>query len=169
MLAVFGLDPAPAHVDMVEVDNDRLTGFGDPATVSTGPGDAIIMIDNSHANAGQGYHQSTLVQLSGGQSLAIDTTLMLDLLVCGLRFAVCGWRLGQHLTISPDTTVSPPWPLTVRVTETVMVYGDCSDDPQPMPADRSYAATYARNPATGVCRITKGNWSALDAVNVDRY
>ncbi|MBC7476931.1 MAG: hypothetical protein H7317_02400 [Pseudorhodobacter sp.] len=162
MLAVFGLDPAPVLVDMVVVDSDRLTGFSDPATVSTGPGDAIIMIDNSHANAGQGYHQSTLVQLSGGQLLAIDTTRMLDLLVCG-------WRLGQHLTISPDTTVSPPWPLTVRVTETVMVYGDCGDDPQPMPADRSYAVTYARNPATGACRITKGNWSALDAVNVERY
>ena len=87
MLAVFGLDPAEVLVDMVVVDSDRMTGFSDPATVSTGPGDAIIMIDNSHANAGQGYHQSTLVQLSGGQSLAIDTTLMLDLLVCGLRLA----------------------------------------------------------------------------------
>jgi hypothetical protein len=139
LLALFDNAATPKLLDVVEVGNDRLTGFADKPLVPLGPDSDLIRIDSDHSNADEDYVDTEFIFVRDGRFHLVDAISTFDV-------KTCTFSLSQEpaVTTRPDRG-SPYRRIVVTVREKVKLQDDvtgCSETKLPRGFVRLFRATY---------------------------
>jgi hypothetical protein len=162
-LALFDLGGEPALVDIKDVAFDRQSGFAEPASLSVGAGHDLILVDNSHGNAGQFYRAITIVDVVDGELDMVDMVMTLDDLGCaGSETQTVTYETQNDAAGRPD--------FTVTVTDVAAGPDEVCEGVEPnLPGETRYSVTY-RWDETAKRYVSQGDgWAELDNLNSARY
>ena len=82
LLALFDMTAAPKLLDVVEVCNDRMTGFADKPLVRLSSDADLIRIDSDHSNADEDYVDTELIFVRDGRFHLVDAISTFDIKTC---------------------------------------------------------------------------------------
>ena len=136
LLCLFALDPSPKLLDVVEVGNDRLTGFQSKSPPMLAPGTPLILIWSGHGNSNQSYQFTELIFVRHERFALIDS-----LFLFGESF--CAFERSQTASFATLPDRGPYRAIHVAVRQvTKRTAADCGDEKSPPPGLRTYQATY---------------------------
>lgn len=162
-LALFDISSDPVLVDVKDVAADRFSSFAEPPNLTVGQGHDLILVSNSHGNAGQYYHAITIVDVVGGELQIVDTVLALD-------DQACGGSETQTTGFSSAPTPAGRGDFEVSVTDVIVASEeDCGDAQTYEPGETVYRVTYRWDDAAGRYVPQGDGWAALHDVNDERF
>lgn len=142
VLALFDVSGAPALLDAVDVAFDRHTSFADPARISVGEANDLLVVLSTHYNAGQSYAIATPILVLDDRFEAVDTIFML-----GERS--CAYERTQSLSVRQGPG-EPFADIIATVADAVVEasYFECGEATFPAPQSRMITVTYRWDGAT---------------------
>ena len=136
LLCLFALDPSPKLLDVVEVGNDRLTGFQSKAPLMLASGAPLILIWSGHSNSNQSYQITEMIFVRHERFSLIDS-----LFLFGESF--CAFERTQTSSFATLPDRGPYRAVHVAVLQVTKRSGeDCGHDKAPIPGRKTYQATY---------------------------
>jgi hypothetical protein len=139
LLALFKITATPKLLDVVEVGNDRMTGFADKPLTHLSSDADLIRIDSDHSNADEDFVDTEFIFVRDGRFRLIDAISTFDI-------KTCTFALSQlpAVTTRPDRG-RPYRRIIVTVREQVKLQDDvegCSETKLPHAFVRLFRATY---------------------------
>lgn len=163
LLALFALTPAAKLLDVVEVGNDRWTGFAEKKPVLLAPGSPLIMIYSGHSNSNQSYQSTEMIFVRDSRFRLIDSILTFN-----ERY--CLFQRTQEPIVSTLPDRGPYRAVHAVVRETTKLSGeDCGDEKAPRPGLTTYQATYRWDARRQVFVASSRQLSKLAAENIKRF
>ena len=162
-LALFDIAAEPKLVDVVDVGFDRLVSFAEPASVSVGGGQDLLLVSNQHLNAGQFYDATSIVEVVSGKLTLVDMVMMLS-------DQGCAGSSTQSIGYEADSGAEKPAPFAVTVTDRIEGPTESCDGVEAYePGEATYTVTYAWDGGASRYVAEGDGWAALDEVNGERY
>jgi hypothetical protein len=139
LLALFDMTAAPKLLDVVEVGNDRMTGFADRPLARLSADADLIRIDSDHSNADEDFVDTEFIFVRDGLFRLVDAISTFDI-------KTCTFALSQlpAVTTLPDRGRRYRR-IIVTVREKVKLQDDvagCSETKLPHAFVRLFRATY---------------------------
>jgi hypothetical protein len=136
ILALFDVSGAPALLDAVDVAFDRHTSFADPARISAGVADDLLVVLSAHHNTGQSYAIATPILVLDDRFELVDTIFML-----GERN--CAYERTQSFSVRQGPG-EPFADIIATVADEVeeASYFECGETTSPVPQSRMITVTY---------------------------
>jgi len=163
-LALFDVSQEPILIDVKDVGFDRMSGFAQPPSVTVGAGHALILISNSHGNAGQYYDAITIIDLVRGALTMVD-------MVMTLSDTGCAGSRTQYVhfdAIAPAEAGRGDF--RVGVTDQIRPPADTCDGVDTYaPSDTTYGVDYRWNAEAERYEAQGDGWFALNDLNSERY
>lgn len=162
-LALFDVAGAPKLIDVADVGFDRMVSFAEPAGLSVGGGQDLLLISNRHGNAGQFYDATSIVEVVEGKLLLVDMVMMLS-------DQGCAGSRTQSAVYETDGAAAAPASFAITVTDRIEGPTDqCEGVEAYAPGTTDYSVTYAWDEAASRYVAEGDGWAALDEVNGERY
>ena len=162
-LALFDISSDPVLVDVEDVAADRFSSFAEPARLAVGQGQDLILVSNSHGNAGQYYDAITIVDVVGGELQMVDVVLTLD-------DQTCGGSETQTATFFSEPMSAGRGDFEVSVTDLIVASEEgCGSIETYEPGETVYRITYHWDDAAGRYVAQGDGWAALDELNGERF
>lgn len=162
-LALFDISADPVLVDVKDVAADRFSSFAEPAILTVGQGHDLILVSNSHGNAGQYYDAITIVDVVGGELQMVDVVLTLD-------DQACGGSETQTAEFSSVPMSAGRGDFEVSVTDVIVASEeDCGSAEPYQPGETIYRVTYRWDAAAGRYVAQGDGWAELDDLNGERF
>lgn len=162
-LALFDISSDPVLVDVKDVAADRFSSFAEPPSLRVGQGQDLILVSNSHGNAGQYYDAITIVDVIGGELQMVDVVLTLD-------DQACGGSETQTADFSSVPMSAGRGDFEVSVTDVIVASGeDCGSAEPYEPGETIYRVTYRWDAAAGRYVAQGDGWAELDDLNGERF
>jgi hypothetical protein len=136
LLSLFVLAPRVRLLDVVEVGNDRFTGFSEGNPQLLAPRTPLILIESSHSNSDQSYQTTEMIFIRGGRFRLIDT-------VATFGERSCAAERTQTPSVTTMADNRPYRAIHLVVRSQVKPTGeDCGDETMPRARNARYQATY---------------------------
>lgn len=136
LLCLFALDPSPKLLDVVEVGNDRFTGFMSKSPPMLAPGAPLILIVSGHNNSNQSYQSTEMIFIRHERFSLID-----NLFLFGESF--CAFERTQAPSFATLPDRGPYRAIHVAVQQVTKRSGvDCGHEKSPPAGRKTYQATY---------------------------
>lgn len=162
-LALFDMASEPVLVDVKDVGFDRMSGFADPPNLTVGDGQDLILVSNSHGNAGQFYRAITIVDVIDGALSMVDMIMTLDDLTCA-------GSESQTVSYATTPTSSGRGDFEVTVIDVMAGPEEVCEGVEPhQPSETRYSVTYSWDAAVGRYVAQGEGWAELDDLNGERY
>ncbi len=162
-LVLFDISSNPVLVDVKDVAADRFSSFAEPFRLTVGHGHDLILVSNSHGNAGQYYDAITIVDVVGGELQMVDVVLTLD-------DQACGGSETQTAGFSSAPMSAGRGDFEVTVTDVIVASEeDCGSAQTYEPGETVYSVTYRWDEAAGRYVSQGDGWAELDDLNGERF
>lgn len=139
LLALFDMTATPKLLDVVEVGNDRMTGFADKPLVRLSSDADLIRIDSDHFNADEDFVDPEFIFVRGGLFHLVDAISTFDI-------KTCAFALSQLPAVTTRADRDRRYRrIIVTVREKVKLQDDvtgCSETKLPHAFVRLFRATY---------------------------
>lgn len=163
-LALFDTTAEDKLVDLKDVGFDRNTGFSEPATLAVGAGHDLIMIRNSHGNAGQFYNAISVIDLIDDELELVDMVMTLDDYGC----AGSHTQTPSYESMAPDGLGKSDFRISVEEI-TALPEEPCDGVEAYTAGVNQFAVDYRFDPASGRYESQGDGWAPLDDMNAERY
>jgi hypothetical protein len=139
LLALFDMTATPKLLDVVEVGNDRMTGFADKPLVRLSSDADLIRIDSDHFNSDEDFVDTEFIFVRDGRFHLVDAISTFDI-------KTCTFALSQLPAVTTRSDRGRPYRrIIVTVREKVKLQDDvsgCSETKLPHAFARLFQATY---------------------------
>jgi hypothetical protein len=161
VLAAFEAGADPRLVDAVEVGADRFTGFGTPAVLKLGAGDAVV-VRSSHHNSNQSYVSTSIALLRNGRFALVDRISLLSDRTCAGE-----WNQTLSLAAKPEPGQAYA-SIAASVREERKPSRTCRGEKPLKPLSRTISVSYRWDPAHQAYRPSSQAFEQLAREASDR-
>jgi hypothetical protein len=161
IVAAFTIQPAIKLLDVMDVKNDRFSGFYEkPAMFQLTPQSDAFLVVSTHSNAGESYSDLSVLFLNHDRIETITNIFLFDTQGCGATFTET-----PSFRVMPGDSKYPNIMVTVRVKKEA----DSQDCDRPTREYvKVYQALYQWNSAKREYRTSSKQLAALDKFNGKR-
>lgn len=140
ILTLFEVSGEPALLDATNVAFDRNTSFFEPALLTIGENNDLLITRSGHHNSGQGYATAALILVQDDLFELVDA-------VSTLRENTCAFERNQLLDVQTGAA-EPLADIVATVTVETTIPAEPCSDPAPVPGTRTITVTYNWDMAT---------------------